>query len=162
MNGTRNWCTLVDVHPESQTTVGRRAHPRLPTSSRWLSNSTAPVPLAELADTTWRPARCGQPHVAPRAFKLCPAADGGVGGVGLKAGASRAGEYLSLARTLQPRLGLQASCGLALDWIVRDALGTGSLRYLGRCDGPSGLGLSVFPIGLRSLSKTFTMLRAIL
>ncbi|XP_051013634.1 tuftelin [Acomys russatus] len=26
MNGTRNWCTLVDVRPESQTTVGRKTY----------------------------------------------------------------------------------------------------------------------------------------
>uniref|UniRef100_A0A8C6GAX2 Tuftelin 1 n=1 Tax=Mus spicilegus TaxID=10103 RepID=A0A8C6GAX2_MUSSI len=26
MNGTRNWCTLVDVHPESQTAAGRKTY----------------------------------------------------------------------------------------------------------------------------------------
>lgn len=30
MNGTRNWCTLVDVHPEGQTAVRERGHAASP------------------------------------------------------------------------------------------------------------------------------------
>ncbi|XP_027830716.1 tuftelin isoform X4 [Ovis aries] len=39
MNGTRNWCTLVDVHPEGQTAAGRKTYAMV--SSRSTSHSLA-------------------------------------------------------------------------------------------------------------------------
>ncbi|XP_051054748.1 tuftelin isoform X2 [Phodopus roborovskii] len=39
MNGTRNWCTLVDVHPESQTAAGRKTYAMV--SDRFSGHSLA-------------------------------------------------------------------------------------------------------------------------
>lgn len=54
MNGTRNWCTLVDVHPEGQTEVQTRPR-RLPGSE--FSVCAPRAPRGQCADITW----CGAP-----------------------------------------------------------------------------------------------------
>lgn len=54
MNGTRNWCTLVDVHPEGQTEVQTRPR-RLPGSG--FSVCAPRAPRGRCADITW----CGAP-----------------------------------------------------------------------------------------------------
>lgn len=131
--------------------------PRLPASAPWLSSPAAPVPHLT-------PAWCGQAHVAPCAFLLCLAADGGVGDAG-QPWRLPAGEYLFLARTLQPRpldpalySGVSWAAGLGRGRRSRDRI-PAPFRY---CAGPGGLGLSVCPDDLRSPSKTFMVLQVIL
>lgn len=111
MNGTRNWCTLADVHPEGQTAVrnsGRTV--RLPTLVFLVSNSALPKPCAEFADTTWCRARCGQ-LLAALLFLLFyrPAARGGVlGSRGTKTlEAQGLGASLPFGRILQLLPGTQ-------------------------------------------------------
>ncbi|XP_006861486.1 PREDICTED: tuftelin isoform X2 [Chrysochloris asiatica] len=47
MNGTRNWCTLVDVHPEGQTTAGRKTYAMV---SGWSTGQSLASELVESKD----------------------------------------------------------------------------------------------------------------
>lgn len=168
MNGTPNWCTLVDVHPEGQTAVGRRAHPAFPPRPRGFP--VRPLPCLTLSQPTSPDARLGavSPLVAPCAFFfLCLAADGGVGGAGPNLAAPGLGSSnLSLARTLQPRPGDRARHS-GVSWAAGLGRGRPSRNRIPApfrtwCGSRRVLGFSACPDGLRSPSKTFMVLRVIL
>ena len=68
MNGTRNWCTLVDVHPEGQTAVRRSGYAASP--ARYPRFPVPPLPCPAPSSLTspgagWGPSA---PRRAPSLF----------------------------------------------------------------------------------------------
>lgn len=108
---------MVDVHPESQTAVGRHAHPAFP-----LRHSGFPVPpLPCLHAQVATPPDAGLRAVSSASLRgLFPLPCGGLwsGKLGTKPWLLQGWEDLSLARTLQSRPGDRARYS-GVSWAAR-------------------------------------------